>query len=317
MIRHSLASTAALLVAVSVITPTFAGPTGYETTTTTTSTTAQGAAARELARRYDRSERIGREAIAAGDRAMHEKDYETAFAQYKLACDNIPNSPNTRHLYHRALDGMCDAGVKLAEQRIAEGRYADAEATLKIVLSEQYDPRCREAVVILARLETPGYYNRTITPKFRANVEEVKRLLLEADGFYETGRYDLAFKRYEQVLNIDPYNVAARKGEEKVNLAREHSALAGYNEARSRAMWKLDLAWSNPVRKFGARDSFVIDNNRSDAAGTQRIQTKLNQIIIPRLEFREASIREAVEYLRKRSIELDNTGIEPRGVNIV
>ena len=96
MIRHSLASTAALLVAVSVITPTFAGPTGSETTiTSTTSTTAQGAAARELARRYDRSERIGREAIAAGDRAMHEKDYETAFAQYKLACDNVPNSPNT------------------------------------------------------------------------------------------------------------------------------------------------------------------------------------------------------------------------------
>jgi general secretion pathway protein D len=316
MIRHSLASTAVLLAAVSVITPTFAGPTGYETTTTTT-TTAHGAVERELARRYDRAERIGREAIAAGDRAMHEKDYETAFAQYKLACDNIPNSPNTRHLYHRALDGMCDAGVKLAEQRIAEGRYADAEATLKIILSEQYDPRCREAVVILARLETPGFYNRTITPKFRANVEEVKRLLLEADGFYETARYDLAFKRYEQVLNIDPYSIAARKGEEKVNLARDNAALAGYNEARSRAMWRLDLAWSNPVRKFGARDSFVIENNSSAAAGTQRIQTKLNQIIIPRLEFREASIREAVDYLRKRSVELDNTGIEPRGVNIV
>jgi general secretion pathway protein D len=316
MIRHSLASAAAFLVAVSVITPTFAGPTGSETTTTTT-TTVHGAAERELARRYDRAERIGREAIAAGERALKEKDYETAFAQFKLACDNIPNSPNTRRLYHRALDGLCESGVKLAEQRIAEGRYADAEATLKIVLSDQYDPRCREAVVILARLETPGYYNRTITPKFRANVEEVKRLLLEADGFYETGRYDLAFKRYEQVLNIDPYNIAARKGEEKVNLARDNSALAGYNEARSRAIWKLDLAWSNPVRKFGTRESFVIDNNQSAAAGTQRIQTKLNQIIIPRLEFREASIREAVDYLRKRSIELDNTGIEPRGVNIV
>ena len=63
-------------------------------------------------------------------------------------------------------------------------------------------------------------------PKFIAKVEDVKKLLSDADGYYNSGRYDLAFKRYEQVLNLDPYNIAARKGEEKVNLARDNSALA-------------------------------------------------------------------------------------------
>src|SRR4030095_14667549 len=139
----------------------------------------------------------------------------------------------------------------------------------------------------------------TIGPKFIAKVEEVKALLTEADGFYETGRYDLAFKRYEQVLNLDPYNIAARKGQEKVNLARDNYALSGYNEARSRAMWKLDQAWANPVRKFGLQPGGVIVQGDQAAAGTARIQQKLTTIIIPKLEFREATIREAVDYLKR------------------
>ena len=314
-----LSSIIATLLAVSAATPLFAGPASSTTTTTRSETSSYGVTERELARRYDRAERIGKQAIDAGERALKEKDYETAFAQFKLACDNIPNSPNTHRLYSKALDGLCESGTKLAEQRIAEGRYADAETVLKLVLSDQYDPRCREAVVILARLETPGYYNQTITPKFRASVEEVKKLLLEADGFFETARYDLAFRRYEQVLNIDPYNVAARKGEERVNLARDHSANAGYNEARSRAMWKLDLAWSNPVRKFGLKTDSIIIQGGQQSEGTQRIQKKLATIIIPKLEFREATIREAVDYLKKRSVDLDVTEPDParKGVNIV
>ena len=61
---------------------------------------------------------------------------------------------------------------------------------------------------LLAHLAEPGYFNKTIGPKFIAKVEEVKKLLSDADGYYNSGRYDLAFKKYEQVLNLDPYNVA-------------------------------------------------------------------------------------------------------------
>lgn len=57
----------------------------------------------------------------------------------------------------------------------------------------------------------------------------------------------------------------------------------------------------------------------ASGAGTAEIHRKLNAIIIPRLEFREATIEEAVEYLRRRSVELDMAEPDPgkRGVNIV
>ncbi len=320
MIRPPLATTVASLIGALVINPAFAGPAvqGSVRTTSTYSSGVEGVATREEVRRSDRSERIGRDAIATAERAMDEKDYEKAFAEFKLAADNIPSAPRSAALYNRAVRGLCDAAVRLAEQRITEGRYADAEVTLKLI-TDHYDPRCKKAVVLLQQLETPGYFNKTITPKFRANIEEVKRLQLEAEGFYQSGRYDISFKRCEQILNIDPYNIAARKMQEKINVARDNYADAAYNEARSRAVWKVNKGWENPVRRFGMDKVGVVVQPTTDTSGTVRIEAKLNKIIIPKLEFREATIREAVDFLKKKSIDLDTQEPDPtrRGVNIV
>lgn len=40
--------------------------------------------------------------------------------------------------------------------------------------------------------------------------------MIEARGYYETNRYDLAFKRCEMILSIDPYNKGARDLEERI-----------------------------------------------------------------------------------------------------
>jgi general secretion pathway protein D len=296
-----------------LLTASYAGETGYGGRGSSSSIVE-----RELARRRDYTLR-GERALDAARQAMRDKDYETAVSQYKLACDLIPNSENTAGLYAEAINGFCKASCRFAEQRIAEGRYVDAQNQLKLVLDERYSPRCREAVVILARLETPGYYNQTIGPKFRGKVEEVKKLLLDADGYYDTARYDLAMKRYDQVLNLDPYNIAAREGQEKVDLARSHYADAAYNETRGRLMWQLTSKWAMPVRKFNAGPTEFLYENTQDAAGTARITAKLQKIILPSLNFREATIREALDYLHRRSIELDVTEPDPakRGVSFV
>src|SRR5436309_3427230 len=80
------------------------------------------------------------------------------------------------------------------------------------------------------------------------NIERAR----EAEGYYQTGRYNEAFRSSEKVLNIDPYNIAARKLEEKVNLGRDNYAVQAYNETRSRAIWEVDNAWQRPVKRFGA-----------------------------------------------------------------
>jgi type II secretory pathway component GspD/PulD (secretin)/tetratricopeptide (TPR) repeat protein len=268
---------------------------------------------RENARRQEETSKA-KEAIARGEKAMKEKDYAVAVVQFKWACDHLPESRATHSLRHKALNEFCDSSCALAKQRILEGHYADAGKLLNEVLDPQYDPRCHEAAVLLARLEDPEYYNKTITPKARENVEKVKQLFVDARGLYDTGRFDLAFKRCEEILNIDPYNIGARKMEEQIDLKKSQYANVAYNETRARQLWQVEGAWQQPVRRMGARVTTIPLAGPERETGTAEISKKMHNIIIPEIKLNDATIREAIDFLKTKSKALDP---EKVGVNIV
>src|SRR4051812_22950015 len=273
-------------------------------------------AAREAARR-EAALPQGQEALGRAKAAMAEKNYITAHQEFRLALTYLPDAVVSERAHDEALNGFCASGMKLAERKIAEGKFNEAEAICREILSSRYDPNCRQAAEMLARLQDPGAVNRTNGPKFLAKVEEVKKFLGDAEGYYNSGRYDLAFKKYEQVLGLDPYNVAARRGEERINLTKTHYGEEAYNETRSRQLWQVQKGWEQPVRKYGETVGPITDAFAKDATGTARITNKLNTIIIPKIEFRDASIREAIEFLRQQAAENDAGADGRRGVDIV
>jgi general secretion pathway protein D len=259
----------------------------------------------------------GEAALARGNSAMKAKKYTLAHEEYKNAVGYLPDSVVSGRAHDEAVEGYCKSGVVLAQARIAQGDYAGAEAILNDILSNRYSPNCREAQELYNHLRTPGYFNRTITPNFINKVEEVKQLLTDADGFYQSGQYDLAMKRYDQVLTLDPYNTAARKGQEKIDNTKYQYGEEAYDETRARQLWKVEKAWEEPVRKYGAAGGPVGLGTPRGLGGTALVSKKLNSIIIPHIEFRDASIREAVDVLREQAAENDTGPEGQRGVNIV
>jgi type II secretory pathway component GspD/PulD (secretin) len=259
----------------------------------------------------------GDAALARGKTAMAAGNFAVAHEEFRVAVSLLPDAVVGGKAHDEAVGGFCASGIKLAEQRIAEGKHAEAEAICREILGNRYDPNCRLAAELLAHLQQPGYFNRTLGPKFLSKVEEVKKLLSDADGYYNSGRYDLAFKKYEQVLNLDPYNVAARRGEEKINLTKTHYGEEAYNETRSQQLWQVQKGWEEPVRPYGQTVGAITDAFTKDATGTARITRKLNTIIIPRIEFRDASVREAIEFLREQAEENDPATDGRKGVDIV
>ena len=273
----------------------------------------------EIAKRLQLAEDYAPQAMQRGSVALMERDYETAYTQYKAAVDALPDAPNVRELRAVALDGFSKSVMGLAESRIEEGRWQDAQETVSVLLQPQYNPNYKPAQRLLARLESPDYFNKTVTPGFVARVEEVKTLLNEGQGLYDSARFDEATAKYEAVLRVDRYNVAARRGMEQVSVAKMRVADDAYNDTRASMITQVDKAWETPVRRADLGPAAVIEQPVLVSRGTQSINRKLDELIVPRINFTDATVREAIEYLRQRSEALDTGAMDAadRGVNIV
>jgi len=270
----------------------------------------------------------GEAALARGKSAIRAKNYTVAYQEFKTAISYLPDSVVSGKGHDEAADGICKSGTMLAEARLAQNDSAGAEATLSEIL--RYDPSCRKAQQLFANLHQPGsfkepgsfkqtvergYVQQTVDTGFANKVEEVKRLLAEADAYYQTGQYDKAMKSYDRVLALDPYNTAARRGQERIDNTKYQYGEEAYNESRARALWKVEEAWQQPVRKYGAVGPAADNKGRGiETRGTAQMTNKMNSIIIPHVEFRDTTIREAIEFLREQAAENDPSG---QGVNIV
>jgi len=261
---------------------------------------------REVERRQAAMPR-GVEVLARAQAAMRARNYTVAHEEFRNALELLHDGVTSGKAHDEALTGFCESGVKVAEQDIADGKFAEAESVLREVLQDRYDPNCRPALELLAHLQQPGYFNKTMGPTFIEKVEEVKKLLADADGYYDSARYDLAFKKYEQVLALDPYNTAARRGEEKIDNAKYHYGEDAYNETRGRQLSDVQTGWQQPLRQYGRTAPEIFNPASANLSDTARISNKLSGIRIEHLSYRNATVAEVIDDIRQRA----------PGVNIV
>src|SRR5438132_9390366 len=261
---------------------------------------------REIERRQAALPR-GAEVLARAQAAMRARNYAVAHEEFRRALELLPDAVTSGKVHDEALTGFCESGVKVAEQKIADGNFAEAESVLREVLQDRYDPNCRPALELLAHLQQPGYFNKTMGPTFIEKVEEVKKLLADADGYYDSARYDLAFKKYEQVLALDPYNTAARRGQEKIDNAKYHYGEDAYNETRGRQLSDVQKGWEQPLRQYGVAVPEIFNPTSANLNDTARMTAKLNSIRIDHISYKDATVPQVIEDIRQRA----------PGVNIV
>ncbi|MEI8293536.1 MAG: Amuc_1098 family type IV pilus outer membrane protein [bacterium] len=276
---------------------------------------------REILKRQEEA-RMADELIKKARNDLADKNLEAAYSNYLQALQATRFGAAADKQRTSLVAEFSKTGIDYANWLISNGRYQDAENVAKTILSSGINPSFKPAAQLLANLEQPGYYNRTVTPAFASKRDEVKMLLNQAEGYYATGRNDLATKRYEQVLNLDPYSIAARNGLEKVNKQRKTYYDSAYNEARSRMLWLSDRAWERPVKKLAPTGRDTANSafgNNPASTSKDAINNKLNKIIIDKIHLDQASIREVVDFLKQKSRQMDTSTDDPKkkGVNIV
>jgi len=264
----------------------------------------ESAGDREITRRQEDLV-VARQLIKAGDAERDRNNIEVAYDNYKQAIDMVPRGPAGGSLRSLALSRFSEASVQYAEYLVSRGEYAEAHRVAGEVLDPRYNPDYRPAIVFLSRLEEADYFNKTVTPQFAKQRDEVNRLISEAVGFYDSGRYDMAQKRYRQVLAIDADNAAAFRGMEQVEVAKQRYFETAYNETRSRMLWQVERAWARPVPSTAAEEANqALASIEDDREGTVEMQRRLEGMVLDQVgPFQDAPIQEVVEWFRQKSRE--------------
>ena len=258
------------------------------------------------------------DAALRGSQLMADGDYEGAVEQYKNAIDLLPDAPMTAQRRNAYVKQYARAATTLARQYADGGRYNEAMGLIEEVLRPTIAPDNLAAKRLLEQLNDPEYYSAALTPEHLERVRKVKMALKTGQGYLDYGDYDRAEREYHKALSIDRYNSAARRSLESVERHRLNYYEVARDQTRATFLRQIAAGWESPVPANITTPDIAIGGGVT----TDEIlinETKLKNIIIPSIEFSDTPLRDALEFIQQKSVELDFAETDPnrKGVNIL
>lgn len=287
-----------------------AGTAGYLSTSTAAGTsevgpsavyagqlsTQDGINAREAARRKAMTLEA-QQLLQEGRLAYADGKYTEALEKYQAAWTRIPKAPATEKFQDFIIKSIGDASIAVAIEYSKVGRYDDAEQLLLDVLSR--DPNNRRARKELSVLRDPVRNNPALTPEHVKNVEEVNRLLTLAYGYYDLGKFDEAYAEFNRVIQIDPYNSAARRGQEAVSKRRSAYYSTARDSFRAKALAEVDALWEESMPQE-LPDIELGGGEVVAQISEQQIRNdeNLSKMQISSISFEDTPVEDALDFLR-------------------
>jgi len=281
-------------------------------------------AARMLAKqeevRLQAKEKESLQAMEAGYKALSEKKYEEALRQFETAL-SLPVRPKTEESRQRAKWGYAEASYLRARELYESRERAQIEQAAGyldkgLAQMPDHQPSLRLKTRIdgvLAKPPPPVKVDEL--PEVKQKESSIDSMIDQGRQYFEIGDYNRAESIFQEVLIKDEYNVPAmrflkRIGEKRLELrTREREATAADMVQQVRD------AWNPPILLAEKGPSELLPGVAKPGETPQeKLQKKMEEIIIPSLEFRTANINDVVNFLVEASIAGDEEGL---GVNII
>ncbi len=263
---------------------------------------------------------LAEELLLKGDKFYTKGNYAKAVDVYSKAFEMIPKGGLTNEIKQASAERYAQAVVENAKSLNRVGRSAEAKRQLEAILSPEVLPGNTGAKKMLDKLDDPIRSSPTLTPEHVNDVVQVGQLLRKGEAYYLQGQYNESVVAYKEVLKLDPYNKAARRGMEKTMGEMSHSYTTGRDQNRAQALQDVDALWERKVEE---------EVNSIVSAGTSEEQqiaedqitrnNKVAQIMVPEVNFQNTTFDDALRIIRALTRELDTTELDPalKGVNYV
>ena len=263
-----------------------------------------------------------RDTYAGCKKLVLEGKRETACDQLAQAFESLDESSRTTALAQQVKQTLAKLEAELAGVAATQNRWPEARKRALACL--RYDPQNVDGLAqlkkcddVLRRGVAGGEdVNPALTTKFFDRLTEVRSGLEEAQGFRETGQLRKAEDRYEDVLEVDPFNQVATEGIKKIYEERALSADKSRDLSNLQMKREVREAWNNIYPKISSQAGGIEISGPLTASPSYALEKKMQKTVIPQVDFNEADL----ETIRRALISLSRTyDPEPgkSGVNFI
>ena len=269
--------------------------------------------------RRQRDDQDARKASEAGFHSLKAGDYAAADASFTSALAKLPSRPQTKDLRDQISWGLAEAkylrarGLMESEEGYAEARTlldAAVAAAPEHLGAKELSKKLEKKEAEAARPKPPKRQRDTMDKQ-----ATVGKLYDEARQWYALKDYAKARELFDQILVLDPANVSAMRYIRALEKKRYNLATRKFEANRQGMVAQVRETFSPPLRAKIDLPSESEGGTAVDSRiGGDRLNQKMQNIIIKSIEFRQANINDVVNFLVEASRENDPEG---EGVNII
>ena len=285
----------------------------------------------------------GRDCLRQADEALSFGNWDRAIELYNSALEYLIDMESTHADRNAANAGLGEAHYRKGLALMDMKNFSEAEKLfIEARRYSQYseDPnfghkldsqieQARKFQLAPPPEPPPPHVARWNDPDYRKAQEDIRRRIVQAREYYATGEYTASRREVELILHEYPWCEDALFLLRK--LARRESRFIDEERrtTRDRMIRDVGKTWTPNTYAIeflsGGEELVINGGDKKDPAGPgltseMRIREKMERIMIPEVDFRQANINDVITFLSDASRENDDdesVAVEQRGVNFV
>jgi general secretion pathway protein D len=268
--------------------------------------------------RRESANRKGKQLVTQGYKAVDAGKPAEAERLFNEALAAIPNRPQSAELRESAQYGLAHSKYLQARAALEAKNLDDARAFIDAALAadpSHKDAQRLEPKIAAAETEAAKYQPPARRDEVAAKQDEINALYEEGRQWYAVRDYKQACRCFLEVLARDPYHKSAMRYLGKLEEVRKQMGMISQRTSRETMLANVAEAWKIPVTTtIAAPIVNASPKGIKKQSPSEALVEKMQALIIPKLEFRQAAIADVVDFLVKASAENDPEG---EGVNII
>lgn len=264
----------------------------------------------------------GRMNAERGLAALREGRYEEAIRDLQEAQAKLPVREANSALLAEIAVALPQAHLIKAEKAFERGDLKVAREALTAAKTTGADSRQFQALdrkVARAEAREAELRAKPVPVKQRPEIiarkKSIEELMREGKQYFDVRDYNAAEARFESVLVQDEYNLDAMRYLRRIDEIRYKIRSKEREATAADLVQKVREGWNPPTRAETVMPDAVVNRGAVEMqTSAQRLQEKMEKIIIPIIDFRQANINDVINYLREESVKQDKDGV---GVNII